>query len=560
MNLFKFRQTSQAVTFVVFIILLLFTVYPFAQILPVDFFLRLDPLVALVSMIASGTIIVNMLIAVVLVVLTLIFGRFFCGYICPLGSFIDFCNIIFFKKPKKKETLRPKPNRNIKYFILTGVIAGSFLGANVLHYFSPMSIFPRVFTLVIFPPVIWFLNFLLDISRPLNSALGIDPLTHFSFRQLYFSGTVSTLILIISIIAANYWRKRFWCRYICPTGALLSLFSRFAIIKRNVNKEKCNDCMLCASSCDMRAIKEHPQETILSECTLCASCVKACNRNVNSIGFTTFGFGHDDSKLMVPRRKFIYSAVTGLITASALKSGIHNKKDSNGRLIRPPGSVPEEDFLSQCIRCGECMKVCKTNGLQPSHIDYGLDALWTPRLIPRQGACEDKCNMCGHVCPTQAIRPLPLEEKLFAKIGTAVIDRHRCIAWEQNLLCLICDEICPYDAIEFKVVTSFTGSFKRPFVIEEKCTGCGWCEHKCPIAGRGAIEVYSIGADRISKGSYITDKKKKLREINENSESSYDVEALGSGGENMKQKPSKEIQNPEKNEDEEIPGGFILDE
>jgi MauM/NapG family ferredoxin protein len=513
-------------------------------------------------MIASGTIIVNMLLAIILVILTLIFGRFFCGYICPLGTFIDFCNIILFKKPKKKEKPYPKPNRNIKYFILTGVVAGSLLGANVLHFFSPMSIFPRVFTLVIFPPIIRFLNLLLDISRPLNSALGIDPLAHYSFNPLYFSGTTITFILILSIIAANYWRKRFWCRYICPTGALLSLFSRFAVIKRKVNKEKCNDCMLCASSCDMRAIKEHPQETVLSECTLCASCEKACNRKVNSIGFTNFGFGGDDAKLTVTRRKFIYSTATGIIGASALKAGIHNKKDINGRLIRPPGSLPEQDFLSQCIRCGECMKVCKTNGLQPSGLDSGLDTLWTPRLIPRLGACEDKCNMCGYVCPTRAIRQLPLKEKLFVKIGTAVIDRHRCIAWEQNLLCLICDEICPYDAIEFRVVTSFTGSFKRPFVIEEKCTGCGWCEHKCPVAGRGAIEVYSIGADRISRGSYITEKKKKLREITENSETSYDVEALGSGGEkiNLLPKPSEDFKIQKKEEDEELPGGFILEE
>lgn len=557
MKLTTFRKTSQTVTFILFALLIVFTVYPFAEKLPVDFFLRLDPLVALVSMIGSWAIISTMLLSLILLILTLLFGRFFCGYICPLGTIIDFFNYILFKKPKKREKPGPKPNRNIKYFILIGVIAASLLGANVLHFFSPMSIVPRVFALIIFPPIIWFLNFVIDLIRPLSFILGLDSLAQFTFNRLYFANISFTFLLIFFIIVANYWRKRFWCRYICPTGALLSVFSRFGLLKRQTSS--CDNCLLCNSKCDMRAIEADGEKTILSECTLCGNCIDACKKNYVTIGLTQFGFGTHNAALQIDRRKFIYSAVTGIVSASAIKAGLHNNRNIDGRFLRPPGSIPEDDFLSRCIRCGECMKVCKTNGIQPTGLSSGLDTLWTPAFIPRQGACEDKCNMCGHVCPTQAIRALPLPEKMFVKIGTAVIDRHRCIAWEQNKLCLICDEICPYDAIEFKIITTFTGPFKRPFVLEDKCTGCGWCEHKCPVFGRAAIEVYSIGEDRIHTGSYISEKRKKLREITENEETSYDVNTLGSGGENLKTQPAPQ-KTKESQDNEPLPGGFIMDE
>jgi len=65
------------------------------------------------------------------------------------------------------------------------------------------------------------------------------------------------------------------------------------------------------------------------------------------------------------------------------------------------------------------------------------------------------------------------------------------------------------------VVDNFKGPFKRPFVIDDKCIGCGYCEKACPVQGRAAIEVYSIGEDRIKHGSYITERKKELRAMKE---------------------------------------------
>jgi MauM/NapG family ferredoxin protein len=563
MKLSAFRRTTQAVTLVLFCVLFVFTMYPFATKFPLDAYLRLDPLVATVAMIGSRAFIATMVWAGILLVLTLLFGRFFCGYICPLGTLIDLSDFLVHGKKHKKESVEPKPNRRIKYYILIGVLFASLLGANFLAFFSPMSIAPRVFTLVLYPPVIWLLNGTVDLFRPMFLALGFDAFTQVNFQRFFFSTGMAAFFLLFGIIAANFWRKRFWCRYVCPTGAFLSLFSRFGLIKRKVNDSLCIDCKLCSAKCDMRAVDLNPRNTVLSECTLCGDCIDSCKKKAISIGFSGFGPGKANASLNVERRGFIQSAAAGLVLASAARGTLNSPKNINGRFIRPPGSLPEPEFLARCIRCGECLKVCKTNGLQPADFECGFEGLWTPHLVPRHGPCEEKCNECGHVCPTQAIRALPLEEKKFVKIGTAVIDRSRCVAWEQEKLCLICDEICPYDAIDTRVVDNFKGPFKRPFVNVDKCTGCGYCEKACPVYGRGAIEIYSIGEDRKKTGTYITENRKKLREVKAGHESSYTAEQMGGGGESpagsnqavpQPQTPSQQQSTPSGGE--ELPKGF----
>ena len=129
------------------------------------------------------------------------------------------------------------------------------------------------------------------------------------------------------------------------------------------------------------------------------------------------------------RRHILTGAAGGLLMVPIFKATAIGMRDDHGRLIRPPGALPEEQFLSRCLGCGECMKVCPTNALQPCMFTDGFSRIYTPKVVPRVGGCEEKCSICGHVCPTNAIRRLPLEEKQFAKIGTAVIDRHRCLAW-----------------------------------------------------------------------------------------------------------------------------------
>jgi MauM/NapG family ferredoxin protein len=187
-----------------------------------------------------------------------------------------------------------------------------------------------------------------------------------------------------------------------------------------------------------------------------------------------------------------------------------SKRDNTGRLVRPPGAVPEDLFSARCLACGQCMKVCPTNAIQPCTLDDGLPRLSTPKIVPRIGACEEKCHVCGNVCPTEALRKLPYEEKRFAKIGTAVIDKNRCLAWEQNKECLVCDEVCPYHAIDPKVLQTSRGMFKVPVVDADLCMGCGMCEQRCPIFDTAAIVVYRFGENRRLKGPYMSEAQKQM--------------------------------------------------
>jgi formate hydrogenlyase subunit 6/NADH:ubiquinone oxidoreductase subunit I len=122
------------------------------------------------------------------------------------------------------------------------------------------------------------------------------------------------------------------------------------------------------------------------------------------------------------------------------------------------------------------------------------------RLAP----CDQNCNVCGKVCPTQAIRSVSLEEKTNAKVGTAVLRKEMCLVWAENKLCLICDEICPYNAIVFRPVEGY----RRPVVIASKCNGCGFCEQRCPVKGESAIVVVPNGEIRLKEGSYLKEAKK----------------------------------------------------
>ncbi|MCU0812454.1 MAG: 4Fe-4S dicluster domain-containing protein, partial [Thiobacillaceae bacterium] len=123
-------------------------------------------------------------------------------------------------------------------------------------------------------------------------------------------------------------------------------------------------------------------------------------------------------------------------------------------LIRPPGALAEEDFLARCIKCGQCMRVCPTNVIHPAGLEAGIEGLWTPRLNFRVGTsgCQHTCIACGHLCPTAAIRPISLEERTgrggFAargplRLGTAFVDRGRCLPWAMDKPCIVCQENCP---------------------------------------------------------------------------------------------------------------------
>ena len=373
----------------------------------------------------------------------------------------------------------------------------AFAGSLIPWFFDPLSLITRLATTLVYPlPAI--VNTLI---QPWVGSLGASRL-----HVLYFYGTLGSAALLGIILAGSFFDRRFWCQYICPSGALFGLLSRFAVFRRATSQATCGGCKACVKICPTHAISDSDfKTTSTAECILCGQCIgikKDCSvfRFGRSKDYDGATCGAD-----IGRRQLVAGALSGALLLPLIKADAMTRRDNTGRLIRPPGALPESLFNAQCLACGQCMKVCPTNTLQPCTLGDGFSRLATPKAVPRIGGCEEKCAICGHVCPTGAIRKLSYEDKRFVKIGTAVVDRHRCLAWEQNRECLVCDEVCPYNAIEGKVVQTIKGPFKVPVVDEDLCIGCGMCEQQCPISDTAAIVVYKFGENRRASGPYVSD-------------------------------------------------------
>ncbi len=503
----RFQRIVQLVLFGCFIFLLWRATYPLPGWVPVDLFVRLDPFVSVSTMIAARTWIGAPAWGFAVLGVSLVVGRFFCGYVCPLGSTIDFSDR-FICRPAGRAFRNAGPSQlkscRWKYLVLVALLCAAVLGVSYTFLLSPLALVTRSYVLVVYPVLLQLGRLGLALTDALSALPGFGWLRYAQIDQVHFGTAFLSMLLFLGILLLGRIQSRFWCRTICPAGALMALFSRRPLLRRNVDA-KCTQCGLCIRKCPMGAIKEDPTVTAHGECIVCLKCRDLCPEG--AIDFSRPSKPEKSVSLDLGRRRVLAAGASGIaagLLAIVELDSVHGESsiriDRRSTLIRPPGAVPEEEFVRRCIGCGECMKVCPTNTLQPVLLEAGVDGLWSPKTHARYAGCEQGCNLCGQVCPTGAIRFLSLEEKKYAKIGSAYIDRSRCIAWEEDRKCLICDEICPYDAIVMRGVRANTNSV--PYVNESRCNGCGYCEQKCPVLGNAAIRVSPHGEVRLSSGSY----------------------------------------------------------
>jgi len=511
----RFQRLIQVPVLLLFLILLWSAAYPLPSWLEVDLFLRLDPMISLGSMVAARAFLPRLIWGLIIVGLGLFIGRVFCGYLCPMGTTVDLADWFVGGKKKGRDQNSFEASgrcRNWKYLILVFVGGTALVGIASHFLFSPLSLITRFYAFVLYPLALMVSNLFLDVFRPLFPLVGLDSLAFAHFPVPSFNTNLFIAFLVVGILALGVIQPRFWCRNLCPAGALMGLFSRKPLFRRHVS-QRCSKCGRCVRVCPMGAIGEDFVTTAHSECTTCLRCREICPEKAISFRITRSALS-PSPEIDLNRRRVITAGIAGAATAALtltsldhLHGGENPRALRSSRLIRPPGSLPESQFQARCVRCGECMKACLTNTLQPVWFEAGVSGLWTPKITARLAGCEQNCSICGRVCPTGAIRSLSLTEKVFAKVGTARIIKSRCIAWEQDKQCLICDEICPYNAISSRFMPG--QAVIVPVVDENKCNGCGYCENKCPVAGESAIVVEPLGELRLASGSY----REKAREL-----------------------------------------------
>ena len=495
-KLIVLRRFSQLLFLGLFIYILWSTTYPLNGLLPAETFFKTNPLTMIFTSISERIAIPGIMYALAMLLLALLLGRYFCGWVCPLGSMIDAAGALRKRRPVLAD-LSNAIMRKPKFAILAIIAVLSIFGMQAAWVFDPIVIMARFVSLNLIPTVTLIadnafisvltdhnIEPLFDLYRGLKSSiLGI--------KVYYFDNSLFIFLFFLAAAGSAMFISRLWCRAVCPLGALYSIIAKGSLVERDING--CTHCLKCKSICRMGAIKDDISY-VKGECILCMDCVYECPGNITSFKIAPRKQDTANKLQPISRKDFIF-----LLFSSFFLLGFGKKGSIPGNVIRPPGSLREDMFSNRCIRCGNCMKVCITNGLQPIMLQAGLAALWTPQLVCEIGYCEYNCTLCGNVCPTGAIPKLQVDKKRKTRLGLAQIDRSLCIPWAYNSDCIVCQEHCPVGQKAIKLDEYVAANGKkiyRPRVDDKLCIGCGICQNKCPVRPVRAIRVNPGQSDR----------------------------------------------------------------
>jgi MauM/NapG family ferredoxin protein len=463
---------------------------------PTRLMLHLDPLSALATLASSWLLPAGLLVSLAVVALTVVFGRAFCGWICPVGTLHQIASWLTrrMKRGAYHHVNRWRPHFRLKYLLLVALLVAAAAGTLTLGLLDPLSLATRSFASGLLPAL-----------RVVTASEGERPRA--------FVGAWLTGGIFLGLLLANRWVARWWCRALCPLGALLGVVARAAVFRIHVDPDLCNACRRCVSDC--QGADEPFDRHRVSECHVCLNCVPACPED--AIAFRAFMPAvAPNGGVDLPRRQLVGAALAGAALLPLMRA---SSTEASPEAIRPPGALPEEAFLARCVRCGACVNACPTSALQPAFAVAGLAGLYTPVLVARRGWCEPSCTRCGQVCPTGAITPLTPETKGWTRsgggdarpvrIGTAFFDWGRCLPWAMATPCVVCEEVCPTSpkaiALEATDALRPDGTrvrVQRPRLDPDRCVGCGLCEAKCPVASPAAIRVTRAGESRDPRGGF----------------------------------------------------------
>ena len=442
---------------------------------------------------------VNVVVIVGLVLLTLVFGRIYCSVICPLGIMQDIFGW-FGKKAKKNRYGYSKEKKWLRYPLLVVFGIAYALGLAVLvQLLAPYAAFGRIATNLLQPVYQAGNNVLAAIAEHYDSYAFYQ--SEVWLRSGISLGIAAVTLIVLGILA---WRNgRTYCNTICPVGTLLSLISRFSLLKVRFDADKCRNCSLCSKNCKAACIDFKTHTVDASRCVVCGDCIESCKFGALSYsrGARLSGKSRDTKEASDTRdegrRQFLLSSALLATAAMAqqkdkiMDGGLAEIEDKvapeRQTPITPPGSISRGNLEKQCTGCQLCISECPNQVLRPSS---DLLHLMQPVMSYERGYCRPECNRCSEVCPAGAIKPIKAEDKASLQIGHAVWIKKNCIPLTDGVECGNCERHCPVGAIE--MVPSDPDDEESPYVPavnEARCIGCGACENLCPARPYSAIYV-----------------------------------------------------------------------
>lgn len=503
----QFRIFFSALVFIGFFLVFV----DFKNLLPakyINILLSLQFIPSILKFFDLKTIIAAGFIAVV--VLTLLTGRTYCSFLCPLGIGQDIFSRIGGRIRKKfRRYGYKKPFTVVRYtLLLLTIIVSLIWGVYMLTLLDPYSIFGRSMTFFISPAVAILNNLLEGILAKFDiySLIHVPVVTYKPFVYI-----VPALFALL-IGGLSLTKGRHYCNMICPVGTLLGLLSKISLLRIRIDEEKCTRCGRCAIGCKSSCIDFLKYDVDVSRCVDCFNCIKTCPDKAISYGIFRLKRKNVNTDTDPERRKFVAGAVLMFLgIPSALKGqekkAIQSTKESTVKEnktcpVCPPGAISIEDFQKNCTACSLCISNCPTGALQPAWLEYGIAGIMQPVMDYHKGFCNYNCTKCIDICPTNALHPLLLEAKKLTQLGQVHFIKDNCVVKNEKTACGACSESCPTKAV---YMVPYEGDLVIPETNPEICIGCGQCEFSCPTTPFKAIFVDGNPVHQVAKKPVTTE-------------------------------------------------------
>ena len=439
---------------------------------------------------------------IVVLALTLLTGRTYCSFLCPLGIGQDLFSRIGgrFKKRFRRYGFKT-PFTVLRYSLLAiTLIVTMIWGIYMITLLDPFSIFGRFMAYFAKPCVIVINNFLsgilgkFDIYTLSNVPVIGFPLVAYSIPAAFF--------LLVGVL--SFTKGRLYCNMICPVGTLLGLLSKISILRVRYDPNSCTRCGRCSIRCKSSCIDFLNHDIDVSRCVECFNCISTCQDKAISYGIVKLKkkvHVTDESKRKVIAGSIFLLFGISRISGAQQKSAPKPKKDSTVKEnktfpVCPPGGVTIEGFNKLCTACSLCINACPNGVLQPAFRQYGIMGIMQPVMDYHKSFCTYNCIVCTEICPTAALHPLVLDAKKLTQLGKSIFIKDNCIVKTEKTACGACSESCPTKAV---YMIPYEGNLLIPEVNADICIGCGHCEYACPTTPYKAIFVDGNAVHKAAK-------------------------------------------------------------